>query len=241
MAQQRASGSRTLARGLVVIEAISGRADGATVAELCAITGLDRAVVHRLLGTLRELGYVRRDPRSRRFRLGVALVELGGQATRQLDVRRVAQAALRTLKDATRESTCLVVGHGADVVVVDRVEAVGGSGHTPLPVGARWPMPRLAHGRAVLAFLDHEPSAEPVGDAASEELAVLRQRGYSVGTDDIEPGLVEVAAPVLGADGRAVAALGVVAPATRLPDPTRLGSRVRSVAGEVSRRLGAGG
>lgn len=249
MAQQRASGARTLGRGFDVLRAVGARADGATVAEVCSDTGLDRAVVHRLLTTLAERGVVTRDGGSRRFRLGVALIELGGQATRQLDIRRAAQASLRMLTDGTRESTCLAVRHGADAVVVDCLEAGGGWGRAPLPLGTRVPLRRLAHGRVMLAFDAEGGAPGPVagsraafGDGEVDDgVAVVRQRGFGLGWDDIEPGLVEVAAPIRDAAGAAVAALGVIAPASRLADPARLGARVRTVAQEVSRRLGWAG
>lgn len=247
MAQQRASGARTLGRGFDVLQSVGGRADGATVAEVCNDTGLDRAVVHRLLSTLAERGVVTRDEASRRFRLGVALIELGAQATRHLDVRRAAQASLRMLTDGTRESTCLAVRHGADAVVVDCLEAIGGSGRAPLPVGTRMPLARSAHGRVILAFSDDgEAPASPTGARAGdgevgEAITTARQRGFGLSWDEIEPGLVEVAAPIRDAGGVAVGALGVIAPASRLPNPGRLGARIRTVAQEVSRRLGWAG
>ncbi|PSO49017.1 MAG: hypothetical protein BRC32_00750, partial [Actinobacteria bacterium QS_8_72_14] len=110
------------------------------------------------------------------------------------------------------------------------------------------PLAHLAQGRAILAF---SPDAQVVGsttrgasavahgEARQEAIASARHRGFSLGWDDIEPGLVEVAAPVRDAHGTAVGALGVIAPASRLPRPARLGPRVRTVAQEVSRRLGA--
>lgn len=232
MGEHRAAGARTLGRGVHVLRAVGARPQGATVAELCADTGLDRAVVHRLLGTLGEAGFVTRDDASRRFRLGVPLIELGGQAAGQLDLCQAGHPALRLLTDGTRESSCLTVRDGLDVVVVDRCEAGGGSTRPPLPVGARRPLHRLALGRAILAF---SPGAERLG---SEEVAVLQRRGFELGADDIQRGLVEVAAPIRGSGGEAVGALGVIASATRLAEPARLGPRVRSVAREVSRRLG---
>lgn len=245
MAGARASGARTLGRGLDVLRAIGARPQGATVAEVCADTGLDRAVVHRLLATLAEEGFVRRDARTRRFRLGVDLIELGGKAAGQLEIRRAAHGALRLLKDGTRESTCLAVRDRDDAVVVDRVEAAASSSPVPLPVGARLPLRRTVHGRVMLAGGADPPTAVAAAGSAGAEpvddLAGIRQRGFGVGSDDVAAGLVEVAAPICGADGEPVAALGVVAPASRVANPARFGPRVRTVAQEVSRRLGWAG
>jgi DNA-binding IclR family transcriptional regulator len=73
-------GSRTLSRGLSVLRALGERDDGATVAQLAAGTGLDRAVLYRLLETLAAEGFVERDAGTRRYALGAALAELGDRA-----------------------------------------------------------------------------------------------------------------------------------------------------------------
>ena len=44
----------------------------------------------------------------------------------------------------------------------------------------------------------------------------MRARGYAVTDEELEPGLIAVAAPVCGFDGGVVAALSVSAPATRM-------------------------
>ena len=56
-------------------------------------------------------------------------------------------------------------------------------------------------------------TAEP---ALRAELATVRARGYAVTDEELEPGLIAVAAPVHGYDGAVVAALSVSAPATRM-------------------------
>src|SRR5687767_15865976 len=54
----QASGSRTLSRGLAVLRCLGQSPEGATVAELSTATGLDRAVLYRLLETLADEGFV---------------------------------------------------------------------------------------------------------------------------------------------------------------------------------------
>ncbi len=237
-----AAGSRTLGRGLEVLQAVGESAEGVTVADVCQATGLDRAVVHRLLGTLDAMEMVARDPDTRRYRLGVRMVEMGGRAAAQIPVRRIAKPALRMLQDGTRETACLTVPLGRDSVVVDRLGPTEIAGRTLLPLGARTPLWRSAHGRALLAFASEEQrgglsSAVPQLDA---ELATLRERGFATGEDELHHGVGEVAAPLLGDDGTAVASLVVLAPTDRVPNPAGLGARVRSIAREVSRRLGNG-
>lgn len=238
-----AAGSRTLARGLRVLKCIGGAPDGATVAELAAATGLDRAVLYRLLDTLAEEGFVVRDGESRRYHLGVALVELGARAGRGLEVRRIALPAMRALMEQVREAVCLVVRDRNDVVVVDRVEPPGLFVRVGYHVGFRHPLVVGAHGRALLAFFDADERAQHLErhGQIGAEIDATRQRGYAVSADELEKGASGVAAPILDRLGRPIASVGVVAPSPRMADPASLGPRVRAMSLEISRRLGYAG
>jgi DNA-binding IclR family transcriptional regulator len=235
-----AGGSRTLSRGLAVLQSLGHAPDGATVADLAGATQLDRAVLYRLLDTLTERGFVVRDPDTRRFHLGVALVELGARASRGLEVRRLALPGMRALMDQTREAVCLAVRDRGDIVVVDRVEPPGLFVRVGYHVGFRHALPVGAHGRALLAFLDGDERTK-LSDRHPPLLAELeacRARGFAISADELERGASGVAAPILDRAGRPIAAVGVVAPSPRLPDPAALGPRIRGFALEVSRRLG---
>ncbi|MBA2317596.1 MAG: IclR family transcriptional regulator [Euzebyales bacterium] len=238
-----ARGSRTLGRGLAVLQALGSTADGCTVAELASATALDRAVLYRLLETLAGSGFVVRDGGTRRFRLGVALVELGARASRGLEVRRVAVPVMKSLVDQVGEAVCLAVRDRNDVVVVDRVEPPALFVRVGYYVGFRHPLIVGAHGRALLAYLGGAERERLAGrdSPLAAELNATRSRGFALSKDELERGASGVAAPVLDRAGRPIASVGVVAPTARLADPSMLGPRVHGLAVEVSRRLGFAG
>lgn len=242
-ASASSSGSRTLSRGLAVLQALGDAGEGATVAELSTATDLDRAVLYRLLDTLVDSGFVVRDVETRRFHLGVALVELGARASRGLEVRRLALPGMRALMDQVKEAVCLAVRDRGDVVVVDRVEPPGLFVRVGYHVGFRHPLPVGAHGRALLAFLDSDDQRALVErhPALGAELEASRARGFSLSTDELERGAAGVAAPILDRAGRPIASVGIVAPSPRMPDPAAVGPRIRLLAVEISRRLGWNG
>lgn len=226
----KAQGSRTLARGLHVIEVLAQHTSGLTVSGLAEHTGLDRAVLYRLLQTLIEQGFVRKDTTNRRYLLGVAMLELGVKAGQSLEVRRLAEEPLATLSSDTGEVACLVVQDRDDVVVVAVTEPADKFIQVNYRVGFRHPLGVAAHGKALLAFLPH--------GANRAELNTVRQRGVAFTRDEIESGAGGVAAPVFGHHGGAVAAVGIVAPSARLGDPDVLAIRVLRTAREISERLG---
>ena len=236
-------GSRTLSRGLSVLRCLGTSPGGATVAELSTATGLDRAVLYRLLETLGQEGFVFRDTQTRRFQLGVTLVELGARAGRGLEVRRLALPVMRALMDQTREAVCLAVRDRADVVVIDRVEPPGLFVRVGYHVGFRHPLTVGAHGRALLAHLPAEDQGPAVKrhPQMAAEMELTRSRGFAVSADELERGAAGVAAAILDRLGRPIASIGIVAPSPRLPDPVTMGPRVRALASEVSRRLGYAG
>lgn len=227
---RRASGSRTLSRGLALLNALGEHPDGATVSALAEATKLDRAVLYRLIDTLTNEGFVTRDADSRRYRLGLAMLELGVRAAQGLEVRRLAGPPLRGLSEDTGETACLAVRDRDDMVVVEVIEPSDRFVQVNYRVGFRHPLGVAAHGKALLAFLP-EGSRTP-------ELQSVRQRGVAYTRDELEHGASGVAAPVFDHTGRAVAAVGIVAPNARLPDPESIALRVLRSAREISERLG---
>jgi DNA-binding IclR family transcriptional regulator len=227
---KRSTGSRTLARGLSLLTALGEAPDGATVSGLADSTGLDRAVLYRLLDTLTGEGFVTRDSDTRRYRLGLSMLELGVRAAQGLEVRRLAGPPLRGLMEETNETACLAVRDRDDLVVVEVIEPGDRFVSVNYRIGFRHPLGVAAHGRALMAFLP-EGAREP-------SLQSVRQRGVAYTRDELEPGASGVAAPVFDHTGRAVAAVGIVAPTARLPEPETVALRVLRAAREISERLG---
>lgn len=239
MAEKGATGSRTLARGLSVLQRLAENPEGATVAQLASATSLDRAVLYRLLQTLVDEGFVIRDPDTRKFHLGATTIELGIRATRALRVRRLALPGMRSLMEQAREAVCMSVRDRGDAVVVDRVEPRGLSVRVGYHVGTRHSLAEGAHGHALLAYLDdsERQQAGELSPSLLAELDSIRSRGFATSMDELERGAAGVAAPVLGPTGRPIASIGVVAPSLRLRDASVLGPRVRALTLEISRRL----
>lgn len=225
-----------------MLGALAAAPGGATVAELAAATELDRAVLYRLLDTLCAAGFVVRDADTRRFKLGVALVELGMQAARGLEVRRHARPGMRALVEQCGETVCLAVRDRADVVVADRVEPPRTNAANGYHVGARLALRTDALGHALLANLEDGERAVLLGrqPGLAAALDECRTRGFAVTEDGIERGTSAVAAAIVGRSGSPVASVGIVAAPARLPDPSALGPLVRTLAGRVSASMGSG-
>ena len=77
----------------------------------------------------------------------------------------------------------------------------------------------LAYGAAQLPIgpLERRTDKTITSEAALRtDLATVRARGYAVTDEELEPGLIAVAAPIRGYDGAVIAALSVSGPTTRM-------------------------
>jgi IclR family transcriptional regulator, acetate operon repressor len=208
-----------------------------TFTELTAASGLAKSTTSRLLMALERNGLVQRDTRGR-FRPGEVFVSYAWRGGAEAGLITVAQPFLDRLGDATGETINLGVasrGMVEQVAQVDSTYLIGGTNWVGLSV----PLHCAALGKVLLAY---GAASLPPGrlvrrtgqtitsrDALQADLAEVRRRGYAVTNEELEPGLVAVAAPVYRAgapaggpgrsaprDGTVVAALSVSGPATRL-------------------------
>jgi IclR family transcriptional regulator, acetate operon repressor len=204
-----------------------------TFTELTAASGLAKSTTSRLLMALERNGLVQRDTRGR-FRPGEVFVSYAWRGGAESGLITVAQPFLDRLGDATGETINLGVasrGMVEQVAQVDSTYLIGGTNWVGLSV----PLHCAALGKVLLAY---GAASLPPGrlvrrtgqtitsrDALQADLAEVRRRGYAVTNEELEPGLVAVAAPVYRAgapagspprDGTVVAALSVSGPATRL-------------------------
>lgn len=219
-----------------------------TLAELARRTGIAKPTAHRLLGELAAWGAVERTTTGA-VRLGLRLFELGQLVPRQRDLLDVAAPFLADLFEATRETVHLAVPDGTDVVYVQKL-TVSGSPDIPSRLGGRMPAYCTGVGKALLAFSPPERLAAVVAAGLQRrtprtviapgllrsELDTIHQRGVAEEHEESAAGIACIAAPVLGTDGHAVAAVSITGWSHRL-NTHRLAPAVRTAALGISRAL----
>jgi len=225
-----ADGSQTITRALSVLRVLRDSDTDVGVTEVSRAVHIPSSTVHRILRTLVAAGYVVQNTETERYRLGREAYLLGRAAGHTLGFDD-AMSLLEQLAEETGESVNLVVREADHGLVVLRVES-----RQPLrfiqAAGASIPLHCTSTGKVLLAFgadpsreLAHlgelerlTPDTITTPDILLEELSTVRARGFSVNKGERIPGVCGVAAPVLGPDGVAVAALAVQGPAFRMSD-----------------------
>lgn len=225
--------SQTVDRALTILASLG---EGpASLEQAAARIGVHKSTALRLLRTLQEHGFVHRQP-DHRYRLGGRLFGLAQQALEGIDIRQVAAPYLASLSERYGHTVQLsVLEDDGTVLHLDRVEGrhPGAAGR----IGTRAPAAATAVGRVLLSDLPEERlaallsefgrrpagpgtaggGAGPSGEALQTELAAVRRQGWSVDQGDHLAAVHCIAAPIMGAEGRSIAACSLSAPARTTP------------------------
>ncbi|MEM9175777.1 MAG: helix-turn-helix domain-containing protein [Myxococcota bacterium] len=195
-------------------------------AALAARLGVNQASMHSLLMALTECGYLKRDPKTRTFSLGAALVAIGDAALRENPIVDEARIEMGKLARALGMGAVALVRAGSDALCIARAGRRRARIDPP-EVGQRIPI--MAPLVSVFAAWGSEETAEgwlQRGSAAAADraharkvLEHVRRRGYSV---------------VLEAPGRR--RLGsLIADLAEAPHSETLRARLHQTIGELGR------
>jgi IclR family pca regulon transcriptional regulator len=228
---------QSFARGLDVIRAFHASAPEHTLTSMAAATGLTRAGARRILLTLQTLGYVRSD--GKLFRLTPRILDLGFAYLSTLPIWNLAEPVMETLSEAMGESTSVCVLDGTDIVYVLRI-STRKIMRVSLGAGSRLPVYCTSMGRVLLAGM---PEAEAIAllesaprpahtartltalDELVRELRQTRQQGWCLVDQELEEGLISLAAPVVNRSGQVIAAINLSGQANRT-DPATMQARM---------------
>lgn len=212
---------QSLARGLSVIRSFDADHATMTLSEVAKRATLSRATTRRLLLTLEELGYVRSD--SRAFRLTPAVLQLGYAYLSGLSLAELAMPHMEALSARLAESTSVAVLDNEDIVYVARV-ATRRIMRVAIAVGTRFPAYATSMGRVLLAGLPESqltahldavplvpltPHTVSSRERLLEELSKVRAQGWAMVDQELELGLMSMAAPIRDGGGQVIAAVNV--------------------------------
>jgi IclR family KDG regulon transcriptional repressor len=216
--------------------------------------GISKATALRIVSTLETGAYLTRDPETKRFRLGVRLFHLGMIVRHQMDLRTIAEPVLRRLVDATGETAALFVPDPLGPICLDVVQSSKAMRVFAHP-GTRMPWNAGTSSKVILAYLPPEEQEAILARNGFERfteftvtdpqrirniLGDIRRQGYHVGVRDLDVDALGIGAPIFDDSGQIAGAIGVAAPAVRLPEAeiAPMIDLVRGATAEVSRLLG---
>lgn len=221
----------SVGKAFAVLRSFSSEHFELTLSEIAATAGLDRGTAFRLIQTLVELGYLQAVPQSRRFRLGIACLDLGYTVLSRGSLRPIAEPLLRELVPDVGDAASLGILDGGDVVYLARVGAGLDRHKMDRRPGTRIPAYSAALGHVMLAHLSREEQIVRLEsrprvklsertltdlDALLARLDQVKKKGHAVSDGENAYGLRTLATPIFDAQGLVIGGLSVTVDAMRM-------------------------
>ena len=244
---------QSIERAFALLRALATAPYGVT--ELAEQVDLPKSTVARLLSALETEGAVTQDEMGGEYRLGDGLLDIAGAAQPGRNLVATVRPFLLELSEEMGEAAGLGIMQERNIYYLDHAEL-----EADVMVrdwtGEVLPMHSVPSGMAILAHLPADELdaylAEPAEavtpntlvdrDAICERLDAVRNLGYAWGYEEGVDGINSLAAPILAANGKVIAAIHVHGPAFRFPDPDRthdLGMRLIEAAAGIAAQLEA--
>ncbi len=247
---------QSVSHALDILESFTKTEDELGVTELSRRLGLHKNNVFRLLATLEHRGYIEQNRATENYRLGPKTLQIGSIFIEQRECRRQARPVIENLVALSEETAVVAVLRGNKVIYMDSVET-NKTVRAVSRIGAMLPAHCTAVGKAQLAVLSAEeierlypePALSPLTDRSIKTrdllLADLKrtvEKGYALENEECDLEVVSIAVPVMDFSKKIIAAVGIIAPATRLPKESLekgdIVSQIQEAAAALSAKLG---
>lgn len=250
-ASSRAVAVPSLRKAMLILDLV-GRRGKLPFSAIQKTLELPKSTTHQLLKALADVGALR-VLADGRFMLGEKICELGILGMRQRTIHSVAMKHLEWLAGQSGLACEIATFEGPNAVVLASASPDSGVRSSGCE-GLRWPLNRVATGKALLAFLDETdrkrlladldwtkatPSTIGSPEAMLKELDLVRERGWALDEQEALADTSCIAAPVFDARNRVVAAVATIGQA-KIITPERyasLAELVLSTAKAVSREV----
>jgi DNA-binding IclR family transcriptional regulator len=243
-----------LERALTILEHMAGLSQAVSMAELAKTLGYPNNSVFRIVSTLEDKGYLRRDSASKEYTLSPKMLSLGYQAFDESTLIERSFDVMRTLRDLSGETVLMGTLLESEGVVLEQMLSSQPIKFTVSP-GTRFNLHTAAPAKAMLAYMseaERDLHLETIRfekctshtitskRAYLAELKKVRELGYGVDNEEEVEGILCIGAPVIDFKGIPRAAIWVTGPKYRMEKRSldEFGQMVKAQAARISRRLG---
>jgi len=247
--------NKSLERALQIMNAFRADRQELTIGQLAEILDLARATVTRLCATLVKYDYLRKDPESKKYSLGIRLFDLGSIVFDSFSLRRVASPHLSRLQIKVGKTIYLGVMDNDELLYIDKREDPRNPVSFTSRVGTRRPPYWGMLGIVLMAYLPKRDAERLLqkyplvgrtkksitsNEEYMERLSKVRKQGYYVELDEVFEGIGGVSAPVRDYSGNVIASIGVgfISSSVDSKGLKRIIKEVTETSGIISREMG---
>jgi IclR family transcriptional regulator, pca regulon regulatory protein len=244
----------TIEKGLRLLEAVGQARDPLSLSELADASGLHKSATQRLAYTLHELGYMSKDPVTRRYGLGTRAFELVSFHQRSADLIARSLPVLSAFRRARGEAIDL-----SDLQGINICEIVSLPYHLSANTGGNRTKPAFCNsaGRAILSLLPIEQAKDIIlsSDMTSftpytlvgwppikKKLEEASENGFSISMEEYKLGEIAISSPISIEENSFFAAVTITCASRNRNEACikkEFGDSVRDLAHRLSQILGA--
>ncbi len=247
---------QSLTRALSVLKVIGENEQGLTLAEVSETVGLPPSTAHRHLTTMQEQRFVRFEPATGTWFIGVQAFLTGNAFIGSRDIAALSRPFMRGLVEAGGETVNLAIADEArgHVIYLAQVECKHMMRAISRP-GEQVPMYCSAVGKALLAAMPktavtsvlQKTGLKRVTDKTitsparlRTELKKIRSEGYAIDDEEHAVGLRCIASVICNEHAEPLAAISMLGPVARVTDSkiAEFGSIVRKTAATITEAIG---
>lgn len=222
------------------------------ITDLSEAIGVGKTVTARLVSSLEQFEYLRQNPESKRYRLGMKLAYLGSLVRDRREIIQLVEPYMWLLCKEFQVSAHLAVQENDTALIIDKV-SMGPIVYMDSRIGATLPWHASATGKCLLAFGEPQGLDRILHDyeftrytkttqvASAEfltELHEARAKGYTIDAEESIIGLTCIGVPLLDAGGHLVAAISLSGQAQfMIKEKRTIIRRLREVQKEISQYL----
>lgn len=245
----------SLTRYAAVLEALAAAPEGSSLTAVARVTALPKGSVHRILGALAGVGFVAGRDQAKTYVLGPRLLRLLHLGAAPATVAPLVRPVLEDLVARFGETAFLAKLVGEDVRSV-ALAVPEEEGQSYVQPGRVMPVHAAASAKAIVAYQPEDMiervlarplpryTAKTSTDPAKvrEELGRVRAQGYATCADELDPGVLSHACPLMLEGTGVLYSVGVVGLKPRLErhPHKEVVAALRDAAEQCARRLEAG-
>jgi len=239
---------------MIILETLMETKDSLDLREIALRTGIPKSTVHRILSSLEEDRWVLQNRGTRKYQPGARVLIFADSWRMNQALVIAAGDSMQSLVEETGETAVCAVPDGEQARCIHMVES-----HHALKfffrIGGTLPLHAGAMGKVILAYSPlrlqeriltasmRQYTKNTITDPAMlrRELDSIREQGYSVSVEEIDPGGTAVGAPIFSAGNHLVGGLIISGPKSKFERKLEdLAPLVVEAARKISENLQAG-
>ncbi|MFD2829959.1 IclR family transcriptional regulator [Corticicoccus populi] len=220
---------KTLDLSLKVLELFKERNEW-SLKELSEYMDENTTKIYRIVDTLEKRDFLKKDANTKRYKLGVGILELGNKVNSNFEFKEIIHPYLLYLTEKTGESSFFTILEDNQALTLD---AVSGKGRIRYAVttGSTAPLYAGASYRSILAYLpgylidatlsnrieQFTKNSKTNPNLIRQDLISIRENGYAISHGELTEDVIAVAVPIF-IGGKIIGSLTVSGPAYRITD-----------------------